>query len=85
LVSTLNDIDGVGNESGQEIHLAFIPDGEGGWTGILPPAQEHDQAYDEYFILMDEKSGTPASNRFYRIALDTGETIEGYTDDEGRT
>jgi uncharacterized protein (DUF2345 family) len=56
-----------------------------GWTGIHPPPQEHDQAYDEYFVLMDEKSSAPACNRFYRITLDTGETIEGHTDDEGRT
>lgn len=85
LQSTLNDIDGVGNEGGEEIHPAFAPDEDGGWKGIYPPPQEHDQAYDEYFIVIDDKSGTPACNRFYRITLDTGDTIEGYTDDEGRT
>lgn len=85
LQSTLNDIDGVGNESGEEIYPAFVPDEDGGWKGIYPPPEQHDQAYDEYFILVDDKNGTPAKNRFYRITLDTGEVIEGYTDEEGRT
>ena len=77
LISTLNDVHGWTNERGAEIPPAFVPDGEGGWKGIHPPPQEHDQIHDEYFILMDEKSATPARNRFYRITLDTGETIEG--------
>lgn len=85
LLSTLNDIDGVCNDSGKEIQPAFAPDGDGRWRAIDPPPQEHGQAYDEYFIVMDEQSGTPARYRFYRMTLDTGEIIEGYTDDEGRT
>jgi uncharacterized Zn-binding protein involved in type VI secretion len=85
LQSTLNDVDGVENDSGEEIHPAFAPDEDGGWRGIYPPAQEHDQAYDEYFIIVDDKTGTPARNRIYSITLDTGESIEGHTDDEGRT
>jgi uncharacterized Zn-binding protein involved in type VI secretion len=85
LQSTLNDIDGVGNEDGKEIFPAFVQDENGGWKGIYPPAQEHEQAYDEYFMIMDEKSCAPAKNRFYRITLDTGEVIEGHTDEEGLT
>lgn len=85
LQSTLNNIDGVDNVSGEAIHSASLPDTSGGWKGIAPPAQEHDQAFDEYFIIIDEKNGTPARNRFYRITLDTKEIMEGYTDEEGRT
>jgi uncharacterized Zn-binding protein involved in type VI secretion len=85
LLSTLNGRDGVGNDGGEEIHPAFALDGNGGWKGIYPPPQEHDKAYDEYFIVIDDKSGTPARNRFYRMTLDTGEILEGHTDEEGRT
>jgi len=85
LQSTLNDIDGVGNESGKEIPPAFARSPDGGWMGIVPPEQEHGQAYDEYFIVVDEQTGAPVRDRFYRITLDSGETISGRTDDEGRT
>jgi uncharacterized Zn-binding protein involved in type VI secretion len=83
--STMNDVDGWTNSGGEDVPVAFVPDGEGGWKGFEPPPQEHEQAYDEYFILMDEKSGAPARNRFYRVTFESGETIEGHTDDEGRT
>jgi hypothetical protein len=49
-----------------------------------PPPQEHDRAFDEY-ILLDKASGAPARNRFYRITFESGEAIEGHTDDVGRT
>jgi uncharacterized Zn-binding protein involved in type VI secretion len=35
LESTLNDIDGIGNGGGEEIHAAFVPDRDGGWTHSL--------------------------------------------------
>jgi uncharacterized Zn-binding protein involved in type VI secretion len=85
LVSTLNGIDGVDNESGTASPAAFVPDGKDNWRGIEPPVAEHGQAYDEYFVLMDEKTGAPASNRFYRITPAAGPAIEGYTDADGRT
>jgi len=85
LVSPLNGIDGVENQSGQESPAAFVPDGKGSWRGMNPPPGEHGQAYDEYFVLLDEKNGTPARNRYYRITLATGQVIEGYSDAEGRT
>lgn len=84
LISTLNDRDGRGNSSGLEIFPAFALS-EHGWIGIHPPSDVHDQNFDNYFVLMDEKTGDPARNRFYRITLDSGEIIEGYTDDQGRT
>lgn len=85
LVSTLNGVDGVENQSGQESNAAFVPDGQGNWRGISPPSCTHEQAYDEYFVLLDEESGAPARNRYYRITLDTGQAMEGFTDAEGRT
>jgi uncharacterized Zn-binding protein involved in type VI secretion len=85
LVSTLNDIDGVGDDEITEVPCAFAPDGAGGWKGVTPPPAEHDNAYDEYFILLDESSGIAATNRSYRITFDSNESIEGFTDDQGRT
>lgn len=83
LVSTLNDIDGVGSEG--EVHAAFAPDADGGWRGISPPEGGHEAVHDEYFIIVDKETQVPARNRMYRITLDSGEIIEGQTDDEGRT
>jgi hypothetical protein len=85
LQSSLNDIDGLENVGNQRIYSAFVPSQNGKWKSINPPEQQHDRQYDEYFILMDEKTGAPARNRFYRITLSSGEIIEGYTDKEGRT
>jgi uncharacterized Zn-binding protein involved in type VI secretion len=64
LISTLNDIYGWENESGEEILPAFVPDGEGNWRGIYPPEQEHDETHDEYFIALDEKDGSPRASVF---------------------
>ncbi len=83
LVSTLNGIDGVGSAAAPA--AAVVPDPVAGWKGIEAPPQEHSEQFDEYFIVMDEATGTPARNRYYRMALDSDEVIEGYTDDEGRT
>lgn len=83
LVSTLNEIDGVGTTT--EIFPAFVPDGVGGWRGFHPPAHQKEKKFDEYFIVIDKNTGAVARNRFYRITLDTGEIIEGQTDGQGRT
>jgi len=85
LQSSLNDIDGVGNESGKQIPPAFARSPHGDWMAIVPPDQEHGHAYDEYFIVVDEQTGAPVRDRAYRMTLDTGETIAGRTDGEGRT
>jgi len=46
---------------------------------------KHQEAFDEYFIVTDAGTGTPARNRNYRVVLDTSAVLEGVTDDEGRT
>lgn len=83
LISTLNGTDGISSES--TVFPAFVPDGEGGWRGIDPPDASHEKEFDEYFIVLEQETGNPARRRFYRITLDTGQIIEGYTDDQGRT
>lgn len=83
LISTLNGTDGISSES--TIFPAFVPDGEGEWRGIVPPDASHEKEFDEYFIVLEQETGKPARRRFYRITLDTGEIIEGYTDEQGRT
>ncbi|WP_413456879.1 DUF6402 family protein [Herbaspirillum huttiense] len=80
LISTLNGTDGISSES--TIFPAFVPDGEGEWRGIAPPDTSHEKEFDEYFIVLEQETGKPARRRFYRITLDTGEIIEGYTDEQ---
>ncbi|EPX62279.1 hypothetical protein D187_008466 [Cystobacter fuscus DSM 2262] len=41
--------------------------------------------YDEAFILVDEKNGTPLPNRRYRITRENGAVLEGVTDTRGHT
>ncbi len=82
-ISTLNDIDGKGNETGADIPETYILN-NGEWVGVKHHA-EHDETFDEYFVLTDEQDGPTARNRFYRIELETGEIIEGHTDEHGRT
>lgn len=41
--------------------------------------------YDEGFILIEEETGEPVFNRRYRITRADGSTIEGRTNDRGRT
>ncbi len=66
------------------MHEASVPVAEV-WKGIAAPPVEHEEDFDEYFIIVDEHTGSAVCNRFYRLTLATGEVIEGYTDDEGRT
>lgn len=61
----------------------FVPE-NGEWLGVEHHAK-HEEAFDEYFILADETGGSPARNRLYRITLESGDVIEGYTDKHGRT
>ena len=40
---------------------------------------------DERFVLFDRQSGLPIKGRRYRATHEDGTSIEGVTDDEGRT
>ena len=78
LTSTFNDVDGVGNSSGEEIPVRFVQDEAGDWIG------KTNEGYDQHFILTDEESGQPLANRHYRMKF-KGRTIEGKTDAQGKT
>lgn len=76
--STLNDIDGVGNESGEEIPIRFVQNEEGDWVGKM------NEGYDQHFVLTDDETGQPLANRHYRMTCN-GKVIEGKTDSNGKT
>jgi uncharacterized Zn-binding protein involved in type VI secretion len=78
LTSTLNDIDGVGNESGDEIPIRHVQNEDGEWVGKM------NEGYDQHFHLTDEVTGQSLGNRFYRMTCN-GRVIEGYSDSNGHT
>lgn len=78
LLSTLNDLDGVGNESGKEIPIRFVQDNEGAWVG------KTNEGYDQHFVLTDEQTGKVLPNRYYRMSFN-GKVIEGKSDVNGMT
>lgn len=83
--STLNDIDGVGNASGEAIPLGFIQDHNGQWMGNTAGVRSSvRQAYDEQFLLLGG-DGRPLADTFYTAKLPSGELIHGETDEEGKT
>jgi uncharacterized Zn-binding protein involved in type VI secretion len=83
--STLNDIDGVGNESGETVHLGFTQDHNDQWVGNTAGVSSSvPQTYDEQFLLLD-RDGRPLVDTYYTAKLASGELIRGATDDEGKT
>lgn len=73
LQSTLNDIDGVGNESGEHVPASFV-EHQGEWV---------EKKFDEQFFFKDE-NGTILAGIPYTVKLDD-ELIHGTTDDDGKT
>jgi uncharacterized Zn-binding protein involved in type VI secretion len=85
LYSTINDFDGVGNESHDAIPIAFIQGHNGQWVGNRAGVTSSiRQAYDEQFMLLGG-DGRPLSATYYTAKLASGELLHGETDDEGRT
>lgn len=41
--------------------------------------------FDEHFVLQDSDTGCPLANRPYRLQTESGKTIEGMTDEHGKT
>lgn len=83
LQSTLNNIDGVGNEGGDAIASKFYQTAEGDW---LPKYdQEHftDDSPDEQVRAVDVKTGEPISDLAYYIKAPDGSTYTGHTDKNG--
>jgi uncharacterized Zn-binding protein involved in type VI secretion len=85
IYSTLNDIDGVGDESGKAIPNGFTQNHNGDWVGNTAGVSSAiRQAYDEQFQLLDAK-GRPLADTFYTAKFESGEFVHGVTDDEGKT
>jgi uncharacterized Zn-binding protein involved in type VI secretion len=85
LYSTLNDIDGVGDESDEAIPLGFIQDHNGDWVGNAAGVTSSTrQPYDEQFLLIGG-DGRPLTRTYYTAKLESGELVYGETDDDGRT
>ena len=83
--STLNGIDGVGNDGGQAIPLGFTQDHSGQWVGNTAGVSSSIRhAYDEQFLLLGG-DGRPLAGTYYTAKLASGELVYGETDDEGKT
>jgi len=78
LLSTLNDIDGIGRAGGPDVPIRFVQDDAKNWVG------KTNEGYDQQFVLTDEQTGMPLPNRHYRLTSN-GKTIEGKTDADGKT
>jgi uncharacterized Zn-binding protein involved in type VI secretion len=71
LISTLNDFDGVGNESGEAVATAFFLNADGFWTGAQQPPGE--EPFDEQVKLQAPRAeGMP-----YFVKTMDGRTFSG--------
>lgn len=85
LLSSLNDIDGIGDASGEAIPLGFTQNHNGQWVGNAAGVNSSvKQAYDEQFLLLGGDS-RPLARIYYTAKLAAGELVHGETDDEGKT
>jgi uncharacterized Zn-binding protein involved in type VI secretion len=85
LHSTINDIDGVGNEGQDTIPVAFIQGHDGQWVGNTAVVSSSiRQEYDEQFMLIGG-DGRPLGATYYTAKLASGELLHGETDNQGRT
>ena len=78
LLSTLNGRDGVSNAFGEAPPVRFVRNDSGEWTG------KANEGYDQHFLLLDEQTGNPLPNRYYRMTF-KGKVIEGKSDADGKT
>ncbi len=78
LLSSLNNIDGIGNDGREELPIRFVQDDAGAWVGRA------NDGYDQQFVLTDKQTGEALANRHYRMRFN-GKTIEGKTDTNGKT
>lgn len=82
--STLNDIDGVGNESGEAVPEACKLGQDGEWMPVYAPLKHEDCDYDQHIILEDQ-DGKPLDGIPYRLFDAQGAIIEGVTAADGKT
>lgn len=77
LFSTLNDIDGVANESGEAIPLSFKQDDNGEWVGDTFAEQTGKR-----FLVKHSETGEPLPNRKFIAIVDMAKQ-NGITDKNG--
>jgi uncharacterized Zn-binding protein involved in type VI secretion len=77
LYSTLNEVDGVGNENGEAIPLSFTQDHNGEWVGDTLAEQTGKR-----FLVKHSETGEALANRKF-IAVVGGVKQEGTTDKNG--
>lgn len=81
--STLNDIDGVGNESGEAIASTFYQSAEGEWLPKFGAEHLTEDSPDEQVRAVDAKTGEPIPDLAYYIEAPDGSTYTGHTDENG--
>lgn len=84
LISTLNDIDGVGNDDGDDIPVKFVAGTNGEWLPVFSPKNHDNCEYDQHLVLEDQ-DGQRLDNIQYRLIDHRGAVIEGKTNAEGKT
>ncbi|TFW08737.1 PAAR domain-containing protein [Oxalobacteraceae bacterium OM1] len=77
LISTLNDVHGWTNESGEPIPLSFVQDDDGEWVAASFAEQTGHR-----FLVKDSETGRPLANRRF-VALVDDAQVEGLTDKQG--
>jgi uncharacterized Zn-binding protein involved in type VI secretion len=82
LISTLNGIDGVENQSASPVESAFVPDTKGAWVGGSAPRQK-EEIFDEQLMLVDPK-GQPLSDIHHSLKSESGEE-KAQSDSDGTT
>lgn len=84
LISTLNNIDGIGNASGATVADAFAQDAEGKLVNIFLPRQLELCEYDQHIVFTDE-DGALLDEVHYQLFDTRGARISGVTGKDGRT
>lgn len=96
-ISTLNDVSGVGNDGGDEIHPAFYPDDAGGWLGLpkhitpetspLAKTSEETQRLLEQLTFVEvrlvNQQQEPIPNEVFTLTTPRGQVITGELDANG--
>jgi uncharacterized Zn-binding protein involved in type VI secretion len=59
--------------------------GAAGASSVATASNDLFNAYDQHFLLQDERTGTPLSNVLYTITTEDGKQVEGRTDTAGKT
>lgn len=84
LISTLNNIDGIGNAGGTAVADAFVQDAEGKLMDLFLPRAPELCEYDQHIVFTDE-DGALLDEVHYQLVDTRGAVITGVTGKDGRT